>query len=66
MEKNITETTIKIHELYEECKVVFEPSTDLLKEVSNFEDKDERNFYALLCDFFLQQKQREAIEKGIF
>lgn len=62
----ITEKTKQIHKVYEECQKVFEPSVQLLDEFSNIEDEMERMFYLTLCDFFMQQKQKEVIAKGIF
>lgn len=52
--------------MYEQCKKVFEPSLDLSDEYSKLEDNDEKEFFVKMQDFFIQQKQREAIEKGIF
>lgn len=66
MAKQITEKTKQIHEIYEQCKKVFEPSLDLADEYSNLEDEDEKIFFVKVSDFFIQQKQQEAIEKGIF
>lgn len=66
MAKKITKKTKQIHKMYEECQKVFEPSAQLLDEFSNIEDETEKLFYIALCDFFMQQKQKEVIEKGIF
>ena len=61
-----TEKTKEIHEAYENCKKVFEPSFALSEEVNNISDIEEKNFYILLHDFFLQQKQKESINKGVY
>ncbi len=66
MSKNITEKTREIHKTYEECQKVFEPSVTLLDEMSNIEDETEKEFYVTLRNFFMQQKQKEIIAKGIF
>ena len=66
MEKRITKKTEQIHKIYEECQKVFEPSMELLDEISNIEDGEEKEFYMTLKTFFMQQKQKELIEKGIF
>lgn len=56
----------EIHEVYEQCKEIFAPSTDLFDEVSNISDKDEKMFYEILTNFFLQQKQKEIVKRGVF
>ena len=60
------EKTRQIHKVYQECRKVFEPSALLSDELSNIDDEAEKEFYVLLHDFFLQQKQREAIKRGVF
>lgn len=52
----------EIHAAYLNCKEVFEPSFELGRQLTEIEDKDERAFYELLYNFFLQQRQREVIE----
>lgn len=64
--KKITKKTKEIHKMYEECQKVFEPSAELLDEISNIENETEKLFYITLCDFFMQQKQKELIENGIY
>lgn len=60
------QTAQEIHKVYEQCKKVFEPSLDLSDEYSKLEDNDEKEFFVKMQDFFIQQKQRESIEKGSF
>lgn len=55
-----------IHAAYLNCKEVFKPSFELGRQLTEIEDKDERDFYELLYNFFLQQRQREVIEKGVY
>lgn len=62
----VTEKTKQIHKIYEECKKVFEPSAELLDEILNIKDEQEKMFYVALRDFFMQQKQKEIVDKGIF
>ena len=57
----ISEETERIHELYLECKEVFEPSARLADEVFCIEDEEERQFYNLLHTFFLQKKQGRLV-----
>lgn len=66
MANKTTKKTKQIHKMYEECQKVFEPSAELLDEISNIENEDEKMFYVALRDFFMQQKQKKVIEKGIF
>ena len=56
----------EIHDIYMQCKDVFKPSTELMDLISEFEDEKEREFYKILCDFFLQKKQEEVIRAGLF
>lgn len=55
-----------IHGAYLNCKEVFEPSLELADLVTEIEDEEERDFYEILFDFFLQQKQKEVIEKEVY
>lgn len=66
MAKQNTEKAREIHELYEQCKRVFEPSLTLSDEYSNLEDENEKEFFIKMSDLFIQQAQREAIKKGVF
>ncbi len=50
--------------LYETCKNINgEELTELLKKANSYEEKA---FYVTISDFFLQQRQKEVVEKGIF
>lgn len=50
--------------LYEICKNINEEElTELLKKANSYE---EQAFYVTISDFFLQQRQKEVVEKGIF
>lgn len=62
MKKN---TAKQIHKLYEDCKKMVE-NTDLTDGISSAENEVEKEFYVLLCDFFLQQEQKKAIKNGVF
>lgn len=55
-----------IHRTYLNCKEVFKPSLELSHLVTEIEDEEERDFYEILFNFFLQQKQKEVIEKGLY
>lgn len=56
----------QIHKMYEESKKLVETSMGKMDELSEIEDMSEREFYVVMHDFFMQQKQKELIEKGIF
>lgn len=55
-----------IHRTYLNCKEVFKPSLELADQVIEIEDEEERDFYEILFNFFLQQKQKEIIDKGVY
>lgn len=66
MAKKITKKAEDVHKIYVECKKVFEPSTDLFDEIEKIEDDEEKEFYLALCDFFLQQAQKETIAEEVY
>lgn len=66
MKRRVTRKTKQIHKIYKECQKAFEPSHGFLEELKNIDDEEEELFYRMMCDFFLQQKQRELIKKGVF
>lgn len=53
-----------LHALYLECKEAFrfEPSLHALSSAS----REEAGFYMAVADYFLQQKQRDLIERGVY
>lgn len=53
-----------LHELYCQCKNInFDESYDLLKEAK---DKEEEEFFRVITDFVLQQKQKIVITEERF
>ena len=56
----------QIHKMYEEGKKLVEASMGNINELSEIENMSEREFYIAMRDFFMQQKQKELIKKGIF
>lgn len=60
------EITKEIHKIYEECQKIIESSIGTIDEFSYFENEQEKAFYVVVRDFFMQQKQKEVIEKGIY
>lgn len=58
-------TAKKIHKLYEESKKIIE-TIEIGEGITAAENKTEQDFYLLLHDFFLQQRQKEAIKDGVF
>lgn len=62
MNKN---TAKQIHKLYEDCRKMVE-NTELNDGISSAKNEEEKEFYILLCDFFLQQDQKKVIKNGVF
>lgn len=56
----------EIHEAYLNCRKVFEPSFELADVVTEIFDEEEREFYELLYNFFLQKKQKEVVENEVY
>lgn len=54
----------EFEKFYESCKNM--SNDDLSKLLETAKTKEEQNFYVTVSDFFLQQRQREVIAKGIF
>lgn len=54
---------IKANSLFRECKGLF---GDIFDDWSNVADEEEREFYRLLSNYFLQQRQKEVIDKRLF
>ena len=54
----------KANNLYRECKMFFGGIDDYWNEC--IEDEEERGFYRVVSDYFLQQRQKEVIEKKLF
>ena len=63
---NMENKTEKIHEVYVQCKEVFEPSLELQDEFFNIQDEEERMFYELLANFFMQQRQKQLVRDGVY
>ena len=55
----------RFHNLYVECKDLIDglPPSELIKAASS---QEEASFYVAVFDFFLQQKQTELIEQGVY
>ena len=52
------------HNLYKTCKGMTDDDlSELLKKAKSDE---EQSFYFTISNFFLQQRQKEVIEKGLF
>lgn len=56
----------QLHKMYEESKKLVESSMGIPNEISSIRDEKERDFYLVIRDFFLQQKQKELIEKDVY
>ncbi len=53
-----------LHELYEQCKKIeFNETSDIM---SMAETTEEKNFFNLITDYILQQKQKKVIEEKRF
>ena len=55
---------VKYTKIYNEIKNL-EPE-DTLQLILESEDADERDFYELIGNFLLQQKQKKAIERNVY
>lgn len=54
----------KANSLFRECKGLF---GDVLDDWSDFvADEEEREFYNVVSNYFLQQRQKEVIDKRLF
>ena len=54
----------KYYKMFQEMKVL-EPE-DTLQLVLEAKDKEERDFFELVGNFLLQQKQKQVIERNLF
>lgn len=61
-----TEKLKEVHEAYENCKKVFEPSEEIIEVSLNIENEDEFEFYRTVHNFFMKQKQMELVKKGVY
>ncbi|MDO4437377.1 MAG: helix-turn-helix domain-containing protein [Coriobacteriaceae bacterium] len=56
---------VRAHELYEACREVLAGAYDA-SVLAAAETEEERRFYLMVSDFFLQQKQRELVAQGVW
>ena len=54
-----------VHYLYQECKHNLSLGYDI-DVLNQLKPPEERDFFITLADFFLQQKQKQLIDEGIF
>ncbi len=54
----------RIHEAYLQCRETFAPEMVFLNDKINIRDEEEKLFYRMLKDFFIQQRQKEIIDKS--
>ncbi len=66
MEKEVSKKLKEVHKAYELCKKVFEPGLVIVNVSKEIKDKEEFEFYRLLHEHFMQKRQRELIEKGVY
>lgn len=50
--------------LYNTCKNLTED--DISKLITQSDSLEEKNFYRMVSDYFIQQKQKKVIEMGLF
>lgn len=62
MKKN---TAKQIHKLYKDCRKMVE-NIELNDGISSAKNEEEKEFYILLCDFFLQQDQKKVIKNNVY
>lgn len=60
---NIEDAKQKMHEAYLLCKETFDPRKMLINDEVMTEDEEELIFCHIVSDFFLQQKQKELINR---
>lgn len=53
------------HNLYMACKEYFRYRPDI-DVIASAKSAEEASFYMAVADFFLQQKQKELVERGVF
>ncbi|MCD7715845.1 MAG: hypothetical protein LUI39_05275 [Lachnospiraceae bacterium] len=53
----------RIHDAYLQCKNTFDPGDALINDAVTIKNEEENLFYRLVSDFFIQQKQKEIINK---
>ncbi len=64
MEMDDEEKRKTAHSIYRECKSMF---GDILDDWSDYvADEEERGFYHIVSTYFLQQRQKEVVQKGAF
>ncbi len=56
----------QLHKMYEESKKMIDSSMGTFNEFSDIKDEQEKEFYITLRDFFMKQKQKELIKKGVY
>ena len=56
----------EVHDAYEQCKKVFTPGFEIINVAADIEDAEEYEFYRMVHEYFLQKKQKELIEKGVY
>lgn len=63
--RELNEASTRAHELYCACRETFRsiPDPSLIRSAKSSE---EASFYMAVSDFFLQQKQRELVARGVF
>lgn len=66
MEEEVSKRLKEVHEAYEQCKKVFEPGFVIVNVGSEIKDKEEFEFYRVVHEHFMQKRQTELIEKGVY
>lgn len=51
----------KLHDVYVYCKENFEPSNTFFDDEGSIENENEKRFFRVINEFFLQEKQREYL-----
>ena len=51
----------KLHNVYVYCKENFKPSDKLFEDEASIGDENERRFFRMIHEFFLQERQREYL-----
>ncbi len=58
----------EVHNIYNECKMLDQKykGFDATKYIEAIESDEERRFAVHICNFFLAERQKELVRKGIF
>lgn len=62
-QEELNQFKTQVHSLYSQCQEVMNPKHSLLNRNIELENAEEKSFYMMVSDFFLQQKQDELLRE---